>query len=190
MNPSPINYRIDASDRIVSVSPSWSEFAEANLGQDSLPEQVIGRKLWSFVGDETTRELYRRMIARARSGHAVQFRYRCDAPAERRVFAMRISAVSGDVVEFHSQMVSSEARSPVDWLNRAAVRSRDFVVMCGWCARVSLSAGHWVEIEQAIEQHRAFQGAVAPRITHSICPECLQRASRFMSDEPADGRQT
>lgn len=145
--------------------------------------------MWSFVGDETTRELYRRMIARARNGNTVQFRYRCDAPAERRVFEMRISAMPRGEVEFHSQMVSSEPRSPVGWLNSAATRSRDFVVMCGWCARVSLSTGHWVEIEQAIERHRAFQGAVAPRITHSICPECLGRMSRLLADEPAGGRQ-
>jgi len=143
--------------------------------------------LWSFVGDDTTRELYRRMVARARNGHTVQFRYRCDAPAERRVFEMRIDLMPGDEVEFHSQMVSSEPRSPVGWLHRTAARSRDFVAMCGWCGRVSLSAGQWVEIEQAIEQHRAFQGAVAPRITHGICPECLQRMSQLIPGETEGG---
>lgn len=186
MNSSPISYRIDALDRIVSVNSAWSEFAAANAGLDSLPERVLGTELWTFISDETIEELYRRLVTRARAGHAVQFHYRCDAPAERRVFEMRISAGAGGEVEFSSLLVSCEPRPAVDWLDRGATRSNELVRMCGWCGRVALADGRWVEIEQAIEQHGALQDATPPRITHGICPECFHRMAQLIPSEVPD----
>lgn len=187
MHADPIIYRIDAQDHIAHVNEAWREFAQENLGPEVMPARVIGAKLWPFVGDETTRELYRRMVARARGGQVVKFRYRCDAPAERRVFEMQISAVAAGEVEFCSQIVSREARTAVSWLDRTVARSREFVTMCSWCGRVTLPAGEWVEIEQAIERHRAFQGAAVPRLTHGICPDCLAKMSRVIGAEGPDG---
>lgn len=183
MNSSPINYRIDASDRIVAVNAAWSEFAAANAGQDSLPERVVGAELWSFINDDTINELYRRMVARARAGHTMRFRYRCDAPAERRHFEMKITAGVRSEVEFSSLMVSCEPRPAVGWLDRHAARGDDLVRMCGWCGRVALGDGQWVEIELAIEQHGAFQNLTPPRISHGICPECFQRMVRLLPPE-------
>lgn len=189
MNAAPIVYRINAQDRISFVNEAWRQFAEENLGEQVMPARVIGAELWPFVGDETTRELYRRMVARARNGHTVQFRYRCDAPAERRVFEMKIFRGSTGEVEFDSQIVSREPRPAVSWLDRTVARSRDFVTMCSWCGRVALATGEWVEIEQAIERHRAFQGAAAPRLTHGICEVCLEKMSRIIQRPASEGNQ-
>lgn len=187
MNSPPIIYRIDAADRIVSVNPAWREFAETNMGPESLPERVLGVELWSFIGDDTIRELYRRMVASARTGRSMRFCYRCDAPTERRIFEMSIAVEAGGEVEFRSAMLSRETRPAVDWLDRSVARSSELVRMCGWCGRVALSDGRWVGIEQAIDQHGALQDATPPRITHSICPECVQHMIRLIPAEFREG---
>jgi hypothetical protein len=46
-----------------------------------------------------------------------------------------------------------------------------------------------VEIEQAIEQHRAFQAVAVPQITHGICPKCFQHMTALIPNEPTAGRQ-
>lgn len=172
MNPPPITYRVDAQDRLVGFNEEWSEFARANGGEAALPEVVAGTRLWDVVQDSTLQELYRRMMAKARAGAGVKFRYRCDAPHERRVFTMEIRAAEDGAVEFISQLVSAEERPAVPWLERGVEHGPELVRVCSWCGRVALPDGAWVAIERAMEQHRALHGVTVPRLTHGICGEC------------------
>jgi hypothetical protein len=183
MEAAPIIYRIDAQDFLCSVSDSWSEFARANFGQDVLPDKVIGVHLWDFIADGTSRELYRRLVARARRGDVVRFSYRCDAPAERRNFTLTISPAPDGGVEFRSEMTGREARPPVFWLSPDAQRSKTFLTLCSWCARVRMPDGSWAEIERAMEQHPLFKGPLAPRLTHGICEHCLAKMRQVVESE-------
>src|SRR5262249_54871616 len=76
-----IVYRIDRGDVIAEVGGAWLAFALANYAPELAPEKVVGRPLWDFVVGPTTRQLYRDLLARARSGRAARFPFRCDGPA-------------------------------------------------------------------------------------------------------------
>ena len=52
-----ILYRLNDRDEIVFVNDVWSEFATANDGRHLVPSQVLGRSLWDFITDLTTRQL-------------------------------------------------------------------------------------------------------------------------------------
>jgi hypothetical protein len=182
MDSAPIIYRIDAQDFISFVNESWTEFARANLGQAVLPERVIGGSLWDFIADGTSCELYRRLVARARKGETIRFDYRCDAPDERRTFTMIIGPAPEDGVEFRSEMTGAEARQPVPWLSAGVRRTHDFLTLCSWCARVRMPDGNWVEIERAMERHPFFKGPLAPRLTHGICGDCLQKMRQLAEE--------
>jgi len=90
----PLVYRIDPLDDIVFVNDEWIRFADANDGANLSPEKILNCGLWDFITDETTRQLYRQIVDRVRSGYATRFSLRCDAPACRRVIEMSVASRS------------------------------------------------------------------------------------------------
>jgi len=182
MQGEPIIYRIDAEDRIIECNDAWSRFARANDGESTLPDWVIGKTLWELVCDPTLSELYRRMIAKARAGLPVQFRCRCDAPTERRVFRMTLRGQNDDEVEFTSELESCEPRPEVVWLRSHASDSGNLVRICSWCARVFVQDRGWVAIEQAIEWHASLQSCYNPRLTHGMCESCRGEMLRLIEN--------
>jgi hypothetical protein len=188
VEPLVITYRIDADDRLVGMNEAWTAFAEQNRGENAVPEKVIGRPLWDFVVDLSLQELYKRMVRRARDGQPVSFRYRCDAPHERRVFLMQISHVGAGVVEFRSELMTAETRPAVRWLDPGARHGPTLVRLCSWCGRVALPDGRWVAVERAMEEHGALQQAEAPSLTHGMCEQCADQMTSLLRAGPkADG---
>lgn len=175
-----ITYQIDAEDRLVGMNEAWTTFAENNRGEQAMPDQVLGRCLWEVVTDPALQELYRHMVRQARAGQPVRFRYRCDAPHERRVFEMAIREAGPGVVEFRSELKAAEERPPVAWLDPEVRRGPALVRLCSWCGRVALPDGRWVAVERAMELHQALQQAEAPAITHGICEDCAQRMTELL----------
>lgn len=188
MEPLVIIYRIDADDRLVGMNDAWTAFAAENRGDAAMPDAVVGRTLWDFVKDQALRELYRRMVRQARDGAPVRFRYRCDAPQERRVFEMAISAVASGEVEFRSELKATEQRPPIAWLDPQVRHGPALVRLCSWCGRVALPDGQWVAVEKAMERHPALQQAEAPALTHGICPECSTQMVELLRRRAPDGR--
>src|SRR5450631_2450126 len=86
----PVSYQIDGHDDIISVNSAWKAFARSN-GAPHLAEQVVGRSLWEFVSDGTTRQVYRDLLVRVRGGRTVTFSYRCDSPSLRRYMRMTMT---------------------------------------------------------------------------------------------------
>lgn len=185
VEPLTIIYQIDAKDRLVEFNAGWTDFARANQGEAAMPEVVAGTCLWDVVQDPTLQELYRRMVQKARGGEQVRFRYRCDAPQQRRVFIMEIRAAGGGRVEFASRLVAAEERASVDWLAHGVEHGVELVRMCSWCGRVALPDGAWVAIERAMDQHRSLHGATVPRLTHGICGECQAEMMQMLRRERA-----
>ena len=69
-------YVLDESDAIATVNDSWTAFARANGGEALLPPAIIGRSVWDYIADPTTRLLYRRIFERVRTGMGpVRFRF-------------------------------------------------------------------------------------------------------------------
>jgi hypothetical protein len=182
---SPVVYRIDSSDCISEVNANWDEFAEANGAHGLDAHEVVGRPLWGFLADATTKQLYRDMVQRVRAGRAIRFRFRCDASGRRRLLAMKMTPGDGGCVWFTVTSVREDDRVAVAVLDLPANQGDRLVPICGWCKRVRLSATRWVEIEEAVEALGLFHGDVR-RLSHAMCPECHD-AMMALIEGPEDG---
>jgi hypothetical protein len=168
-----VTYEINAGDEIVSVGHDWAAFASAN-GSPELAAGAVGRPLFHFVSDPTTRHVYRELLARVRAGRTISFDYRCDAPALRRFMRMTLRPLADKAVGFDSVTVRVEPReSP--WLQAQSDHASPLVLrMCGWCKRVALPDS-WEEVEIAVEALGLFGRRALPSITHGMCPACYAR---------------
>lgn len=174
MSPQPdVVYALDASDAITAVNDSWISFASANGGEALLPPAIIGRSVWDFIADPTTRMLYRRIFERVRAGTGpVRFSLQCDAPALRRLLEMTISRDRGGSLKFVVHTLALEPRAPERLLDRDAPRSNELVRMCAWCKRIPGPDGAWGEVDEMLPKLGLFDTRVLPRITHGICEDC------------------
>jgi hypothetical protein len=64
-----------------------------------------------------------------------------------------------------------ESRTPVPLLSRSVPRTDYVLTMCAWCKKLPV-AGHWVEIEVAVEALKLFDVTSLPMLSHGICPTC------------------
>lgn len=167
-----VAYAIDASDRLTHVNSAWSPVAEAAGAAHLVESRVIGRSLWDFIGDATTRQLYAAILERVRGGKPVVFDFRCDTPTQRRRLHMRITGRPAGGIGFEVSAVEAKDRPGVALLDPAVERGSDTIRMCGWCKRVPLPTGDWVEIEDAIPVLTVLDRVPPPAISHGMCPAC------------------
>ncbi len=183
----PVTYRIDSTDRLTHLNAAWSAFADANAGGALHPDRVIGRSLWDFLTDHTTKQLYHDMVQRVRrDGLPIRFRFRCDAPTCKRLLAMEIVKDDIEGVQFTVNSILDEKRRSALPPTRIASVSHTFLTICGWCKRVPLPSGTWGDIEEAIDAMGMFQAELEPWLTHGICPACYD-AVMGMLDDPIVG---
>lgn len=182
--PLPIVYCIDASDRIVHVNTGWIHFARHNHGGRLLPEFILGRLLWEHITDSTVQELYRCMVSRARHGQPTRFRFRCDAPHQRRSFQMTISPLEHSGVQFESHLEAQEPRDAIDLLDPFQARETDVLLrMCSWCHGIDWPGVGWLPLEEAVERLYLVRPEGMPRLTHGICRDCTDRVMRELGEE-------
>jgi len=181
------SYLIDDLDLIQWVNDQWSVFAAENDGMDVIAEVVIGKLLWDFIHDMTTVHLYRLMLQEVRlRGVAMSFDLRCDSPDRRRFMNMQVRGEDG-MVRFDCKIVREEPRTPEPLLDRETDRSEVFISMCSWCTRIPVDS-HWLNLEDAVRRLGLFKLVRLPMISHSICPDCYEKAMRSLkSGRPADG---
>lgn len=180
-------YRLDALDRITHVNRAWLSFAVENESDALTPEAVLRRPLWDFIADNETRHVYRMILSRVRSsGKEVRLPFRCDSPSIRRFMEMEISPLPEGAVEFKCRLLRAESRPSVGLLDPAADRSGEFVQICGWCKRIRLDTGEWVETEEAVKRLDLFGAKKLPRLTHGICPDCHRVAMKEIGRAEGD----
>lgn len=166
-------YRIDDSDTIVWVNEEYDKFSAENDAEELNAESTVGRKLWDFITDNETLHLYKIMVNKVRDiQQDISFSLRCDGPHCKRELVMQIRPVQGKQIEFYSELKSQEDREPQNLLNLSTQRSDDILVLCGWCNKVKLSDGEWVEVEEAAEELQLFQESHLPRLSHGMCTSC------------------
>lgn len=168
----PTVYRIDESGKLIDVNPAWDEFASANDGEEVRSERVLGASLWSHIADPAVRQLYEHFVAAARAGKTITFPFRCDGPAVRRLLLMTIRSPDGKSVEFSSTLKERTGRPPIRLLDRRLPRTRDILRLCGWCHRVSVQPGRWMDLERAVAHRSPFLKPQLPTLTHGICDHC------------------
>lgn len=179
-----VHYRIDGADCLMEVGGGWSDFAVANAGSTLVPDMVLGRSLWDYVSDLTTRQLYRTILRHVRSdGVPVRFRFRCDGPTMRRLLEMEITPVESGHVAFQVVPVAETARPVVPLLDVAHKVARGGqLLMCGWCQDVRLPDHRWVRAEDAVAALGLFEGVAIPTVSHGICPTCNDELAGALLD--------
>ena len=168
-------YRVNADDEIVFVNSEWCAFAQENGAHTLNQESVFRRSLWDFVSNEETRHLFEVIVRKVRTdGTAKRVCYRCDAPALRRFMVLEVSAAENGEVEFRSRILREEPRDSVRLMELDVERSDELLGMCGWCKQIRLPDDRWVEVEAAVEELRLFDASILPKLSHGICPPCLE----------------
>ncbi len=142
-----VEYRIDATDRIVAVNPEWAQFARDNDAPD-LAVLPLDQPLWSYVTDPHLAMLWKSLVERVRaSGQSVRVPFRCDAPWARRWLVMTLDAEPHDVVRFCSTLLREEPREHLAILDAHTARDLSLAPlrMCAWCNRCHDGTA-WVEL--------------------------------------------
>jgi hypothetical protein len=169
--------RIDSEDKIVFVDGHWLQFAGEN-GFNLGLENIVGKPLWEFLSDLTTRHLYRIFARRVRqSGKSLTMPFRCDAPDRRRFMQMTILRLPENGLEFLSQLLREEPRPVVPLLAPEFPRTHEMIEMCSWCKKIK--APDWVEVEEGVLRLKLFDKEKLPWVSHSICPQCDSEMSRL-----------
>lgn len=176
-------YTLDASDAIVEVNEAWISFASENSGTHLLPPPILGRNLWDFISDRTTKQVYVQLFERVRAGATeVRFSFRCDAPEYRRLLEMKIMAQPAGVLSLVVQPQVVERREPVLLLDAEVRRGANLLRMCAWCKRIPDANGNWLEIEEALPQLGLFEQNILPTITHGVCEDCTRALTGALDD--------
>ncbi|MBL9137842.1 MAG: hypothetical protein JNK85_18380 [Verrucomicrobiales bacterium] len=166
-------YSVDAEHRIRWIANDWHDFASHNQGSHLTPAQLIGRSLWDFISDPSTRSIYRTLVDIVLlRGTPTTFGFRCDSPTHRRHMRMEMSRPRQGICQFRSMILADEERRYVSFIDTEQPRSDEFVRICSWCKRIAHPLGHWIEVEQAVSDLGLFTRRVQPLPTHGICPGC------------------
>lgn len=176
-------YQLNDHDEIVFVNESWDAFARASDSEDLVAPHVLGRRLWGFITDATTRQIYLDVLKRVRSGSRVRFQFRCDTPSRRRLLEMDVSQVAG-TIEFRSRVIWEEEREYQVLLEPDRPASNEFLHVCAWCKKVDIGAA-WVEVEDAVSALRLFERPLLPQLTHGICQACYRDMMEIIEEHDA-----
>lgn len=169
-----LSYVLGADDRIVSVAEGWNDFAIAQGVQGLTREQIVGQPFARFIADPHTRQMCKLLFDAARgSGRAITLPFRCDSPAVRRFMEFTVDPRPDRVLHIATQLLREETREPVALLDAFAPRTAEVLKICGWCKRIPLPSGVWVEIEEAVRALHLMQEDAFPRLSHGLCPKCF-----------------
>lgn len=176
-------YQLNEQDEIVFVNEAWDAFAKANGSEALTAPRVVGRRLWGFITDATTRQLYLDVLKRVRSGSRVRFQFRCDTPSRRRLLEMDVSQVPA-AIEFRTRVIWEEEREYQALLEPDRPASDEFLHVCAWCKKVDVGA-RWAEVEDAVSALKLFERPLLPQLTHGICQACYLEMTKVIEESDA-----
>lgn len=170
-------YRVDSNDQIVFTNAEWNRFALENDTPEMISEKVIHQNFWDYLSGETIINIYQAILQRVRSGKAIKYNFRCDAPAVARILQMNITMLEDKTVQFETVLVQSKERALQKILDRYTPRTEEIITMCSWCKRINLS-NNWCEVEEAIVRLELFEHNSLPQISHGVCEDCFEIVSK------------
>ena len=175
----PLRWTINARDVIVSTCPEWDAFARDNSAEEVTTARILGRSIWDFLSDPTTRQIYERIFAAVRMGRRFSIPFRCDSPTRKRNLLLKVGPAPEWSVAFSSSLVASEERPAVALpaSTKEAAPGSNLLVSCGWCKRL-LVGDRWLELQPAILLLEIFHTTPPPLLTHGICPDCTRSLER------------
>jgi hypothetical protein len=163
-----VTYTLDANDVIASVGGAWDAFALSNGAPELVGGAAIGRSLWAAIASETTRQVYRQLLARARAGHTISAPFCCDGPTVVREMRLRLRSVGNGHVECTSIILCETADTSRDVCGTALAHD---VLACSWCERVRVSDA-WHEPADAMLLLGPASARLVAKGSHGLCPRC------------------
>lgn len=170
----PIQYHIDATNRIQFINEAWFEFAAQNDAEKLNLDYIVGNSIWEFIAGKEVKELYGLIFkaVRKKQKDAV-FNFRCDSPACRRYLRLSVSPLPDEALLLSTEQIREVSRSTVPLLDLDTVRGEEYLTICSWCIKARLSSKKWVELEEAVNHFDLLERKDFPKLTHGICPECV-----------------
>lgn len=185
-----VAYLVDPGGDVLGVGRSCAYEGYGEFGDLVLSTWVGDNLFDAMVGDEVRAVAQRvhRMVAVGRRSN-VSYRYRCDAPALKRVMRMSISRVAdGDdalIGLLYQSVILSEEPRPAMAIFDPERLSEDggSLKICSYCHDVlwtgdaakpaahSPHLGEWVSPETYYRRGGAVDGPVS----HGVCPSCVAR---------------
>lgn len=181
---SPSRYSLDGSDRILSVSDSWVDFASQNDAPELTRECVLGQCVWDFVAGSRTREVYELLFRSVRRHAAtISLPFRCDSPDCLRFMHLQMSSGGDDRVDLAAVLDREERRPHMRIFDRFAPRSDYAFPLCSFCRRI-FAFGSWLEPEEAVRRLGWLESQAPPQIEEDLCPDCAREGrSRIAPSE-------
>ncbi|MCA9410557.1 MAG: hypothetical protein KC931_16335 [Candidatus Omnitrophica bacterium] len=175
-----ITYTIDSDGKIVSTSLEWDEFAKQNHAPSLCKGAVHGQSIFDFFESREVRDIYRSLLERVcRDRRTIQIPFRCDSPTERRFYNLTIAPPVDGVINMTVSHVQTKERDYCSLLDVTIDREGDLISVCSWCKKFHIT-NDWVEAEEAVGRLNLFSSAATPRITHSICEDCMESMSELL----------
>ncbi len=176
-------YRVDANDKIVSVNDAFLAFGDENSLPDARPEAFIGKSIWDFITDHTTRHLYQVAFDQVRRlQKSIALPFRCDSPAQRRHMRIQISCMTQGALQATSWIVHIEDTTRKPLLETPPSHGDELLKMCSWCKRV-LVKDQWLDLEDAVDILSLFSGGKLPNISHCACQPCASEVKQILEAE-------
>jgi len=166
-------YRIDETDRITYVNPSWETFAKANNGLPSCGFSAIkGHSVCGYFSDAETEMIYQRIFEKVRSSQSsITFNIHCDSVTTVRILKTSVIPLPQNHLELRFKVTKERERDPYILINLAK-ETQNIISMCSYCGDLKDSRGNWSPIETEVTNQDLFQHALLPKISHGICPNC------------------
>jgi hypothetical protein len=161
-------YRIDRNDALVYADGAFRRFA-ASVGEPDLGERMLGQSLWDFIGDPELSALHLALISRARQGHEITIRTRCDSENVARSIEITFAPQEDGAVELCCRLAGAELLNLN--LPPSGEQAGAMLRLCAWCYRAERDG--WRDIEEVVTAEHLLERPRAPIITHGICEDCL-----------------
>lgn len=167
-------YTVDALDRLIDVNRAFVRALPRELGIKK-PVELIGRSLWDFVPGPAAVQLWKVLQRRVRGIRAPLFvPMWIDSFAERRLIDLELHALGNDDIRYVQQIILRETRTAIALLDPQYPRDERRLPHCGWCARVQVQLGLWMEIEAAFVALKLAGCQTLPRLEAAACTSCMQ----------------
>jgi hypothetical protein len=145
---------------------------------------VLGKSLFEFVTGSGNQSVFEAIVDKLRkNGRPFSFPIRCDAPDTRRYLDIRLHpALNGSII-FESHVLKEEKRAPMEILNPDRPKSKEQVVICGWCKKLRLPQENWVEIEDAVNAGLLDTSGLLPDVSHGMCVACYDKTMQDLDNQ-------
>ncbi len=169
-------YTVDKSDRITSVNSTWNDFADKNDAKELTTDELIGTSIWDYIEGDETKHLYKHCFEKVRQlEKGIRIPSRCDSPEFRRFMNIEITPADEGDLEINCEIYHEEKRDQNIKFDRETIQDKNSLGMCSICNRVHITAGGWVEIEEALSKLNLLSEYWLPSIKPTVCEECTQQ---------------